>query len=112
MLTALYADVYVPADECIARLNTSHYHYRADKTTPKKVLHPATLVVKGRTDSINSSDNIELGIRSEKPTIHERTTPTKTKPLINRNDNVRGSGEGPLLSLPELSNGAHDSKLI
>ncbi|XP_067935463.1 cyclin-dependent kinase-like 4 [Watersipora subatra] len=80
----------------------------AEKGNAKKALHPVTLGIRGRSDSNNSGDSIDLGIRPEKPTIHERTTPTRTKPLINKNENVRGSMDGGLVSLPELSIGAHD----
>lgn len=62
--------------------------------------------VRGRSDSLNSNESLDLGIRSEKPTIHERSTPTKTKApvlIINRSDNVRTSQEAGVVSLPELA---------
>jgi len=78
-----------------------------NKSPPaKKVLHTNTVGVRGRSDSLNSNESLDLGIRSEKPTIHERSTPTKTKApvlIINRSDNVRTSQEAGVVSLPELA---------
>ena len=85
-----------------------HFIVRSQNKSPpaKKVLHTTTVGLRGRSDSVTSNESLDLGIRSEKPTMHERSTPTKTKApalIINRNDNVRTSQEAGVVSLPELA---------
>ena len=86
----------------------SDFVFRSQNKSPpaKKVLHTTTVGLRGRSDSVTSNESLDLGIRSEKPTMHERSTPTKTKApalIINRNDNVRTSQEAGVVSLPELA---------
>lgn len=80
----------------------------------KKAVQPATLMVRGRSDSIHSNDSLDLGLRSEKSSIYERTTPTKghSKPFPFKTENISSNSDSTGLLLPELKLGAHEhSKL-
>ena len=86
-----------------------------DRSVQKKSVQPVAatnLVIRGRSDSINSNDSMDLGIKSEKSSIHERTTPTKPNVKshgAHSESNVKASGDTTAgVSLPELRSGAQD----
>lgn len=97
------------------------YFICRDKPAQKKSHQPAAAAqaVRGRSDSIHSNDSLDLGLRSERSSMHERTTPTKGHPAkpfsfkASENATASNSDSSVGLSLPELKLAAHEhSKLV
>ena len=52
------------------------------------MLQPSTITFRGRSDSVESAESIDLGIKSERTAIHERGAAAPTKQTKTQVDGV------------------------